>query len=581
MRRALVALLPILIAACSTSTAPEPPARPNIVLVITDDQGYGDVGVNGNSVIQTPNLDQLKSESVSLENYHVDPTCAPTRSALLSGRYSSRTGVWHTIAGRSLVHRDETLAGDIFSAAGYHTGMFGKWHLGDNYPYRPEDRGFDRVVRHGGGGVWQTPDYWGNDYFDDTYWRDGEPVAYEGYCTDVFFDEALAFIEESRDEPFFVYLATNAPHGPYWVDESYSKPYADQGVSSPMAEFYGMITNIDENIGRLRAKLDELGLAENTIFIFTTDNGTAAGVSGDGSPVAEGEWGGFNDGMRGRKGSEYEGGHRVPFFVRWPAGGVGGGRELDGLTAHVDILPTLAELTGTTLPEGLDLDGTSIAAPLLGEGEIPARTLTVHSQRIEFPEKWRKSAVMTPRWRLVNGEELYDIQADPGQQRDIAGDNPTVVADLRAEYDAWWEHISERFDSYVPIVIGADGENPARITAHDWHPFEQDNTEWVPWNQDAIKDDRLVNGVWRIDVAEAGRYRFRLLQWDEPAGKELDAVKARVKVGDAEATADVPAGATEVSLELDLEPGETTLETALTTAAGKERGAFFVYAERL
>ena len=253
--------------------------KPNVVLVMTDDQGYGDLGCHGNDLMATPNLDSLHAQSVRFTNFHVDPTCSPTRSALMTGRYSSRTGVWHTIMGRSLLGRDEVTVADVFAAAGYATGMFGKWHLGDNYPFRPEDRGFQEVLRHGGGGVGQAPDFWGNDYFDDTYWHNGVPTPFKGYCTDVFFDGALKFIEANKDKPFFAYVPTNAPHGPYRVAEKYAAIYKKKGVKGGRANFWGMITNIDENMGRLLARLEALGLERNTILIFMTDNGTSAGSS--------------------------------------------------------------------------------------------------------------------------------------------------------------------------------------------------------------------------------------------------------------------------------------------------------------
>ncbi|MEZ6120615.1 MAG: arylsulfatase [Pirellulaceae bacterium] len=282
------------------------PDRPNVILIMTDDQGYGDMGAHGNPVLKTPNLDRLYSQAIRMTDFHVDPTCSPTRSALLSGRYSTKTGVWHTICGRSLMAADELTLAEIFKANGYATGMYGKWHLGDAYPLRPQDQGFDDVVCHGGGGVGQTPDYFDNDYFDDTYWRNGQTEKFEGYCTDVWFREATRFISQHQDEPFFVYLATNAPHGPYLVDEKYRQPYDQQDRNT--SRFFGMIANIDENVGRLRSFLKENNLDQNTLFIFMTDNGTAQGE------------GVFNADMRGKKGSEYDGGHRVPCFFYWPNG---------------------------------------------------------------------------------------------------------------------------------------------------------------------------------------------------------------------------------------------------------------------
>ncbi len=591
------ALLAVSLVALSCSSAP-PDDRPNIVLVITDDQGYGDIGAHGNEKIRTPHLDAMHAESVRLTNFHVDPTCSPTRSALVTGRYSSRTGVWHTIMGRSIVHRDERTFADILGDAGYATGFFGKWHLGDSAPYRPIDRGFQEAIFHGGGGVGQTPDYWGNDYFDDTYWHNGTPTKYEGYCTDVFFDGALEFIEAQAtggSGPFLVYLSTNAPHGPLFVDPKYSDPYVEEGIPEAMAKFYGMIENIDENMGRLRAKLSELGIAENTLLIFMTDNGTAAGLTNlhpsmlvgsqnDQQLAAareaeeQGQWQGFNDGMRGRKGSEYDGGHRVPFFVHWPAGGLGEPRDIANLTAHIDVTPTFADVGGAGDHPDLDWDGTSLM-PLLRGGDWPDRTLAVHSQRIRFPERWRKSAVMTEQHRLVNGTELYDMAADPGQRDDIAADNPELVESLRSAYDAWWDRIGDRFEDHIYLDIGLDAENPARITAHDWLP--PDDTVRVPWNQGAVRQAPNVNGTWNIQVTQAGTYEFELFQRDRPAEFPIEAKEAMIRVGDIEQSAPVAEGAASVTMTLELEAGKTQMNTVLKTADGAERGAFFVYAKRL
>jgi len=556
-----------------------PRKRPNVVLVMTDDQGYGDLGCHGNKVIQTPHLDGMHGRSVRLTDYHVDPTCSPTRSALMTGRYSSRTGVWHTIMGRSLLGADEVTLGNVFARNGYRTGAFGKWHLGDNYPFRPQDRGFGETVVHGGGGVGQTPDYWGNDYFDDTYWHNGELTPYEGYCTDVFFDEAMRFIEAHKDRPFFVYLPTNAAHGPFRVAEKYRKLYADK-PNVPNANFYGMITNIDENMGRLAAKLEALGLAEDTIVIFTTDNGTAAGAGGRGKR-------GFNAGMRGAKGSEYDGGHRVPCLWHWPGGGLTGGRDVDRLCAHVDMLPTLIDLCGLQGPKGVRLDGTSLAPLLRGKADgWPDRTLFVHSQRIETPAKWRKSAVMTQRWRLVNGAELYDMAADAGQRANVAGKHPDVVARLRGQYDRWWASLAKPFGEYCRIVLGSEHENPARLTCHDWHGGR------VPWHQGAVRGGSAGNGFWAVEIARDGTYEFALRRWPEEVdkpitaaierGRAISATKAKLSIGGVEAAGPIAKGATAVRLTVTLKAGPAKLQTWLTDEkTGQSRGAYFVYVKRL
>jgi arylsulfatase A-like enzyme len=550
---------------------------PNVILIMTDDQGYGDVGFHGNKMIQTPNLDALARQSIRLTNFHVDPTCAETRSALMTGRYSCRTGVWHTVLGRSLLRRDETTMANVFANAGYQTGIFGKWHLGDGYPFRPGDRGFHESLVLGGGGVMQIPDAWGNDYFDDDYSRRGKPEKQQGYCTDVFFSAATKFIEANRKAPFFCYIATNAPHSPYNVDPKYAKPYVDQGVPQPMANFYGMIANIDENLGKLLARLKELEVEDNTFVIFMTDNGSAAGTE---KPANKGAWKGYSAGMKAQKGSQYEGGHRVPFFLRVPKGAAGVSaepREINRLAAHFDVLPTLIELCGMKTPNGVKFDGTSLL-PLLANPSIwPERTLFVHSQRVDVPEKWRKCSVMTDRWRLVDGKELYDLPADPGQSQDVAEKHAEVVARLRGEYEKWWESVSPRFGEYCEYVLGSDKQNPLQLSCHDWHsPPGQ-----IFSQQEQLTRNPVANGFWAVEIERAGRYQFTLR--NRPAGTpgKLTARHARIRVGDIEARTEVAADTPEAVLTLDLSPGKTRLQTWLADADGVERGAFFVVVKRL
>lgn len=585
----LMTFISILLVSLTNGLADDPaPVKPNIVLVITDDQGYGDIAAHGNRMIKTPNLDQLYQKSLRLTNFHVDPTCAPTRSALMTGRYSTRTGVWHTIMGRSLMDTNEVTLAEVLKSNGYQTGLFGKWHLGDNYPLRPQDQGFDTVVQHGGGGVGQTPDDWQNDYFDDTYLRKGKSEKFQGYCTDIWFDEALKFINSNKSKPFFAYISTNAPHGPYLVDEKYSVPYADQGVPSKMASFYGMITNIDDNMGRLLNRLKEWNLEENTILIFMTDNGTAAGVYrpkpkdlskkqqrrlSKGKPVVLETWLGHNAGMRGTKGSEYDGGHRVPCYFYWPHGKLTGGRDINQLTAHIDILPTLAELCDLTISSELKLDGTSLVSILNGDKDkLRKRTLIVHSQRIESPEKWRKSSVMSERWRLVNEKELYDIQADPGQTKNVAADYAGVVKYLTAEYEQWWNSLTPGFDRYVAIGIGSQAENPSHLTCHDWHaPISQ-----VPWNHQLIAKNPVANGFWIVDVNEPGTYEITLRCRPESAYHPLKKGIARIQIGNQKQEQKVAEGDLSTTFTLKLPRGQKKMQTWLDEGNGVSRGAFFV-----
>lgn len=568
--------------------------QPNVVIVITDDQGYGDLSAHGNPIIKTPAMDALHATGVRLTDYHVTPTCAPTRGALMSGHYTNRAGPWHTIMGRSFLRVGEMTLGQAFSDNGYETGMFGKWHLGDNYPYRPEDRGFTEVVRHGGGGVGQTPDFWDNSYFDDTYFHNGKPQKYTGYCTDVYFQEAKRFINESvrRKKPFLAYISTNAPHSPFHCPDKYWKPYSAQGLSDREAIFYGMIANIDENVGTLRAWLDEQGLAENTIFIFTTDNGTASGEQL------------FTGGMRGKKGSEYDGGHRVPFFMHWPEGNLTGGRDVSQLTAHIDILPTLIELCGLNGPMDYSFDGRSLA-PLLYQTPTPwpDRVVITDSQRVRDPIKWRKSATMTQKWRLINGKELYNMESDPEQKKDVSKQYPEVVQRLRSEYDRWWDSISPGFVVDERPVIGNEADNPTQLTAHDWLTDGAN----PPWHQASIRAGQRGTGFWAIRVEEAGTYEITLRRWPnelprsmdsdvkpgkpvpglvafrETPGEGFDVTKATLNIADYYEEKNVEKGAEGVTFTVDLKPGDFKLRGNFHIGKGGKEvvSAYYAIAERL
>ncbi|GAB6164642.1 arylsulfatase [Thermostilla marina] len=535
--------------------------RPNVILVNTDDQGYGDLSCHGNPYLKTPALDRLYEESIRLTDFHVDPTCSPTRSALMTGRYSSRVGVWHTIMGRSLLREDEVTMADVFNAAGYRTAIFGKWHLGDNFPYRPTDRGFEEALVNGGGGITQGPDYWGNTYFSPTLLHNDEWEPSDGYCTDVFFSAAIRFIEQHQDEPFFVYLPPNAAHAPYQVDEKYKKPFLEMGLKDPTASFFGMIVNIDENMAKLVAKLDELGLAEDTILVFMTDNGTAAGN--------------YNAGMRGKKGSQYDGGHRVPCFLRWK-GHWQGGRDIDRLTAHLDLLPTFIDVCDLPKPAGVKFDGKSLR-PLIEEKnpEWPDRTIIVSVNRMDHPEPWVRTSTMTEKYRLIDGKELYDIDADPGQEHDIAAEHPDIVAKLRKDYEEWYADVSRRYDEYVPIYLGSPAQNPTVLCSHDWHGPN------VPWAQVHMERRIVANGFWAVKVDRPGKYRITLRDRPPYVDEPLLGTKARLQVGDFEAEKPIPENVPGVSFEAVLPAGETRLQTWITQADGKTRGCYFVVVEYL
>ncbi len=502
------------------------PAQTNVVFVITDDQGYGDLGCTGNPIIKTPHIDHLASESSGLSDYHVAPTCSPTRCSLLTGHWTNRTGVWHTIMGRSMLRKNEVTVGQMFADAGYETGMFGKWHLGDNFPYRPEDRGFTEVYRHGGGGIGQTPDVWDNAYFDGSYFHNGKIVPAKGFCTDVFFEQANSFISKCAKEkrPFFAYISTNAPHKPLHCPQKYLDLYRDQ--SDNIAAFYGMISNIDENVGKTRKLIKELGIADDTIFVFTTDNGTAGGAMI------------YNANMRAGKGSPYDGGHRVPFFLHWPAGGITQQHEVPQLTHAVDIVPTLLAMTGVKKPEGVKFDGVSIAELLDPNVDVqwPDRFVISDSQRVRDPIKWRSSAVMSQKYRLINGKELYEIAVDPGQKNDIAKAHPEVVATMREFYEKWWAELEPTFSQTSEIHLGHPDHPVVNLNAHDW--IQKDTP---PWQQAMIRQGRqnkkkkdspktfTHNGHWAVKVIEDGKYKISLRRWPV---ESKSAINAALEAGD-------------------------------------------------
>ncbi len=404
-------------------------ARPNIILILTDDQGYGDLGRNGNKIIQTPNLDKFHDEGVRFEDFHVSPTCSPTRSAIMSGRHEFKNGVTHTNHKRERMSLKSMTVAGILKSAGYATGVFGKWHLGDEDAYQPDRRGFDESYIHAGGQL--------RNYYNFEVKRNGKPDKAEGYCTDIFFGRAMKWIEAMKGKrPFFAYIALNAPHYPLSVPEKYAKKYEGK-VGKDTASFFGMISCIDENVGKLMAKLKELGIDDNTLVVFMNDNGGTAGC------------GVFNAGMRGTKTTASNGGTRAISLWRWP--GTIKPAACDKLTAHLDILPTFAELAGAKVPEDVarKLDGFSLV-PLLknpAAGWHDDRILFTHVGRWAVGAEPVKYGACSVRWKQylqVRGKNqwsLFDLKADPGEGKDIASQHKDVIENLDKAYDAWWSEI--------------------------------------------------------------------------------------------------------------------------------------------
>jgi arylsulfatase len=448
-RLAWLFVLPLLALSTPVSfAAPLAARKPNIIFILSDDLGYGDLARNGNPILQTPHLDAFYDQAAHFEDFHVSPTCSPTRSALMSGKHEFKNGVTHTILERErLSLKTNPILPQILKSAGYSTGIFGKWHLGDEDPYQPDRRGFDEVFIHGGGGIGQTypgscGDAPGNTYTDPVIKHNGTFVKTHGFCTDVFFAQALEWLDTQRKQnhPFFCYIPTNAAHVPLSCPPQYEQMYAGK-VPPDVAKFFGMITNIDDNVGKLMAKLKEWNIDQQTLVIYMNDNG--------GFGPATRIW---NANMRGSKNTAYNGGTRAMSLWRWPGAVTLGAR--DQLTAHLDVYPTLAELAG--VPVTSKIDGFSLV-PLLQDPHAPwhdERLLFTHTGRWggnkpgADPQKYADApghcSVRWQQYLLVrdkNAWQLHDLKSDPGEKTDVAADHPGVVSRLDKAYDAWWAEI--------------------------------------------------------------------------------------------------------------------------------------------
>ncbi|MEX0938080.1 MAG: arylsulfatase [Pirellulales bacterium] len=544
----------ILIAICAITIANTAAAqsRPNVVLIMTDDQGWGDLGMNGNDKIRTPRLDGLARQSVVFDRFYVSPVCAPTRACLMTGRYNYRTGVVDTYIGRAMMHSDEVTIAEMLSAAGYRTGIFGKWHLGDNYPLRPNDQGFEDSLVHKGGGIGQPSDPPGGDhYFNPTLYRNGAAEKTEGYCSDIYTTAAIRFIEQSEDRPFFVYLPFNCPHSPFEIADRYVQPYLETGLDEQTAKIYGMVENIDENVGRLLDALEAKDIAENTIVVFLTDNG----------PNGQR----YNGNMRGVKGSVYEGGIRTACFVRWPTE-LDAGHRVDQIAAHIDWTPTLLAACGAEPPANVRFDGRNLLPLLRGDRvDWPERTLYLQWHRGDQPQPLRAFAAVGQQYKLVQPRgvqpdanpgdqdlQLYDLQADASESRDLSKEMPDRVASMKEDHLAWFRDVSATRGYDPPrIQLGTPHEDPVVLTRQDWRGPR------AGWGDNSL-------GHWEVKNDEPGTYhitvRFAPDESMRTAYFRLGDVEAKGHVNDGERThafhVSLPSGSQR--LEAWLDNGDTT-----------------------
>jgi arylsulfatase len=572
----LITMMPLVAAAAE---------RPNVIIVITDDQGYGDLSCHGNPTLKTPNFDQLHGQSVRLTDFHVSPMCTPTRSQLMTGRDALDNGGMNVSSGRTMIRRGIPTMAEVFARSGYQTGLFGKWHLGDVYPYRPQDRGFHKALWFPSSHIPSAPDHWNNDYFNTTYRTEtGALASFPGYCADVQFDQAMQWMEKTAasKQPFFAYVALNSAHWPWWVPDQYREPY--RALDKDLASFFAMVANIDHNMGRLDEMLVRTGLRENTILIFMTDNGGTVGVKH------------FNAGMKAGKVTLWDGGHRVPMFVRWPDGKLGEPRDVDTLTHVQDVLPTLIDLCALDAPADPQFDGVSLAGMLRGtQTALPDRMLVVQFSRMNdaTPDKF-DSAVLWQKWRLLKGLELYDVSTDLAQQHNVAADHPHILAKMREHYEKWWADVELRVNVLSRLIIGSDVEPLTLLSPADWQDLLLDQ-------QLQVRTALARNSHWNLEVARDGDYTFELRRWPReadlalragvppfkgidgglPEGKALPIAKAKLKVGDVEMTLPVTADDKLVRFSVPLKKGDVQAQTWFYDDAGKDLcGAYYVYVER-
>ncbi len=564
---------------------------PNVILILTDDLGIGDLGCQGNPWIKTPNIDAFYDESVRMTDFHASPLCTPTRAAIMTGRYPINNGAWATFKGRDALSESSITMANIFKQNGYKTGLFGKWHLGDNYPVRPTDKGFDVAIHHLAGGVGELSDYWGNSYFDDVYFVNNEPKQFEGYCTDVWFNETMKFIDENQDEPFFIYLPTNAPHDPLIVAEEYAAPYKHlEGEKIISANLYGMIANIDENMGRFQKYLKDKNLEENTILIFMSDNGTRYGYNYSGKL-------GYNKGYSGIKGSKLEGGHRVPFFMRWPQGKIEGGKDINDAVAHVDLIPTLAGLCNLSLPQNLNLDGIDFSPALSNNDyQLPERTVFVHNrQDWRPPMDENETCILKNNWRLINGSKLYDIEKDPKQKNDLANEYPEVVQDLLAQ-NAKFIDFTKKNPEYneLPVhVVGHKAQKEVTLTIQ--HAIGEDGGIWKC--EQVAAGMKNTNNTHALEVDEEGIYEVACCRWPKecpgalwgvpqknPKGlfsyESIKPNKVRISIANQILEKDIKGDEEAVVFKVELNKGKTLLVTDFIEDKNIY-GVYYTYVKKL
>lgn len=544
-------------------------AKSGVVLLTVDGMGWGDLSASGDVHAPMPHIDKLLAESAVFLDFHVTPLDGPSRAALLGGLYPERAGVWGCHSGRNLLRPGLLTIASHLRAAGYVTGLFGTWALGDVPPCRAQDHGYSHVLTHPGGAPGGVSDFYSNDGTDDLWLVNGEVTALAGSWTEVCFGRALHFIEKNLAQPFFCHIAPSMPAG---IPDAKVQPFRDRKeIVNPLRAAW--MAELDECVGNLMGHLERMGIAGNTIVLITSTSGMhkAAGEHGKH---------GLNAGRRGERGSPYEGGHCVPLLVRWPGGAVAAGK-IAFTAAHMDLLPTIAELTAAPLPAGFKPDGLSLVPFLHGAmpGLPPERIIITDAQEIPVPVMWRQSCVMAGPWRLVNGRELYDLRVDPGQRKNAAADNTATVKRLRAAYESWWQNLDPSSLQPVRMIVGGP-QDPVLLTANEWLARAS-----APMTRSDVMRGTPANGQWMLEVAEQGKYDILLRRWplnvERPIHEAfLAPQKARLRIGSLDESQPVPPGAAGINFRVQLKPGPVSLQTWFIADDGQTGGAYFVEVRR-
>jgi len=541
--------------------------KPNVVIVLIDNHSYFELSRNGHKIVETPRIDRLAEEGVTFKNFYAPPFCSPSRTELLTGRYALRAGVHNTIGGVSILHKNEKTIAKILKKAGYRTGVFGKWHLGNTYPYAPKYRGFDEVFIHGGGGVSQLEDYYGNSHMDATFEHNGQYVKSRGFSTDVLFDQGIDFIGRNRENPFFCFISTPAVHFPTLKHPENTKRLLARGVpDSKHLAIYSMIENVDDNVGRLLDYLDEIDLKENTLFILASDQG----VNDRGAFM-------HRAGEFIERGVQYDEKHQVYCMIQYPQLTNKNRRLIDELAGMVDITPTILDICNVKMSESLD--GLSLKPLLAGSKKWDIeRKLIIQCPRKRERNKWENVSIKYQNWRFVDGKELYDVKKDRGQLVNIIKDHPDLVTKLRKSYETFWTSL-EPAKELIPVHILGSIEAPAvRLNGMDWYSGD------APWHQGNLNEN-FHQGKWLVDIERDGHYSFELRRYPREASKAIGATSAAIQIGNPKVQTSLDPLDKKAILQMELKKGQYDLQTFFKDDSNpieeSNWGAYYVYVNYL